>query len=376
MKFLSWVGAILACVLVAAALGLYKYNEIQTAIAMGAAFPEPAEAVEIYVVKSVQRRPSLSVTGEVVATQSATLQNELAGRIVRVGFAPGAQVAAGQVLLQLDISQEQAQLAEARADQKIARLALDRAQRLVKSGAGSVETRDQARAQFEAAQARVAALAALIEKKTLRAPFDAIGSLHQLEAGQFLDSGTEITRLVGVAEHIWIDFSIPQDNASIQVGSQVQILVGEASEPLPAQVIARDAAVNVRSRNLRVRARLPGDSADLLPGMLVRVKVPLGEESLAMVVPPTAVRRDATGSSVYVLEPVNENGQQKVRARKRPVTLAEVREADLQQDLVVILDGLSEGEEIAAIGAFKLRDGSLVNPMQADPTVMERVVGR
>lgn len=376
MKLLSWVGAILACLLVAAALGLYKYNEIQAAIEKGKAFPEPAEAVEVYVVKSVERRPSLSVTGEVVATQSAILQNELAGRIVRVGFAPGARVSAGQVLLQLDVSQEQAQLAEARADQQIARLDLDRAQRLVKRGAGSVEARDQARAQFDAAQARVAALAALIEKKTLRAPFDAISSLHQLEAGQFLDSGTEITRLVGVSEHIWIDFSIPQDNVSIQVGGEVEVLVGAGQTVLPAEVIARDAAVNVRSRNLRVRARLPEDAADLLPGMLVRVKVPLGELSTAMAVPPMSVRRDATGASVYLLEAVVENGQSKVRARKRPVQLAAVREADLQQDLVMVLSGIEVGDEIAGIGAFKLRDGALVLPTPPNPAAQERVVGR
>jgi len=374
MKLLSWAAAILACVLVAAALGLYKYNQIQAAIEMGKAFPEPAEAVEVYVVQSMARRPSLSVTGEVVATQSATLQNELAGRIVQVGFAPGAHVSRGQVLIQLDVSQERAQLAEARASQKIARLALDRAERLVKSGAGSVEARDQARAQYDAARARVAALDALIDKKTLRAPFDAITSLHQLEVGQFLDAGTEITRLVGIADHSWIDFSVPQDYAPIAVGSTVEIVLPEQSDPLAAEVIATDAAVNVRSRNLRVRARLTDTT--LLPGMLVRVKVPLGKASVAMTVPPTAVRRDATGASVYVLEEVVENGQTKTRARRRPVELAQVREADLEADVVMVLSGIEEGETIAAIGAFKLRDGSLVRPTQPDPSVMERVVGR
>jgi membrane fusion protein (multidrug efflux system) len=376
MKLISWVGAIVACLLVAAALGLYKYNEIQAAIEMGKAFPEPAEAVEVYVVKTVQRTPSLSVTGEVVATQSAVLQNELAGRIVKVGFAPGARVQAGQVLLQLDVSQEQAKFNEARADQKIASLALERAQRLVKSGAGSVEARDQARAQYDAAQARVAALEALIEKKTLRAPFNAVSSLHQLEAGQFLDAGTEITRLVGIADHIWIDFSIPQDKAAITIGSRVQVLADERAAPVAAEVIARDAAVNVNSRNLRMRASLPAAAVDLLPGMLVRVKVPLGTQNTAMLVPPTAVRRDAMGASVYLLETVEENGQPKTRARRRSVRLAEIREADLEQDLVMVLEGLRPGDEIAGVGAFKLRDGSLVATKAPNPAADERVVGR
>jgi membrane fusion protein (multidrug efflux system) len=376
MKWLSWLGVVVACLGVTGALGLYKYNEIQAAIERGKAFPEPAEAVEIYVVKKVIRHPSLSVTGEVVASQSATLQNELSGRIVSVGFKPGSRVYEGQVLLQLDISQEQARLAESRAEQQIAKLALDRAQRLVKSGAGSVENRDQARAQFDAARARVSALSALIEKKTLRAPFDAVTSLHQLEAGQFLEAGTEITELVGASENVWIDFSIPQENAGISVGSSVEITLGDSDQTLSAQVIARDASINVRSRNLGVRAQLAGGKKDFLPGMLVRVTVPLGDAIESAIVPATAVRRDALGPSVYILENVVENGETRTRARKRKVLLATVRDADLQEEMVVVLSGLEEGEEIAAIGAFKLRDGSLVVASAPNSKASERVVGR
>ena len=375
MRWLSWFAVVGVCLGLTGAFGFYKYSEIQGAVARAKSFPEPAEAVEVYVVKEISRRPSLSVTGEVVATQSAILQNELKGRIVRVGFASGARVQAGQILLQLDISQEQAQLAEARADQQIAQLALNRAQRLVSSGAGSVENRDRARAEFDASFARVTALVALIEKKTLRAPFDAIASLHQLETGQFLDAGAEIAQLVGVSDHVWIDFALPQENAGIAVGSMVDIAFG-GSEVLPATVIARDASINVRSRNLRLRAQLTGETAILLPGMLVRVTVPLGNTEMATVVPPTAVRRDALGPSVYVLESVLENGQTKTRARKRKVRLGTVRQADLTDDMVVILDGLEIGEEIAAVGAFKLRDGTLVLPSAPNAEAAKRMVGR
>lgn len=375
MRWLSWTGVVVICFGLAGALGTYKYNQIQAAIERGKSFPEPAEAVEVYSVKEISRQASLSVTGEVVATQSATLQNELKGRIVLVGFAPGAVVRQGQVLLQLDISQEQAQLAEARADQQIAKLALERAERLVRNGAGSVEARDQGRAQFDAARARVTAFSALIDKKTLRAPFDAIASLHQLENGQFLDAGTEITELVGVSDYIWIDFALPQDNARISIGSTVNIEVSESGPALTAKVIARDASINVRSRNLRLRAQLPSKAANLLPGMLVRITVPMGVVQMATVVPATAVRRDALGPSVYVLEEVEENGQRKTRARKRNVRVASLPSEDLAEDLVVILQGLAVGEEIAAIGAFKLRDGALVIPSEPNSDALLRPVG-
>ncbi len=375
MRWLSWLGVVAVCVVVAGSLGFYKYTEIQAAIERGMAFPEPAEAVEIYVVEEAARQPRIEVTGEVVATRSASLRNELKGRIVDVGFAPGARVEAGQVLLRLDVSEEEAQLAEARADLQITQLALQRAQRLVRSGAGSVEARDQARAQYDAAQARVNALVALIDKKTLRAPFAAIASLHELEFGQLLDAGTAITELVGIADSVWIDFALPQDNAGITVGSQVDILLESGGDALAATVMARDAAVNVRSRNLRLRAELPADAAELLPGMLVRVLVPLASSQVATVVPATSVRRDALGTSVYVIEPVEEDGQSRHRAVKRRVALSSVRGADLSGDTVIVTEGLVPGEEIAAIGAFKLRDGALVVPGEADPDAADRLVG-
>lgn len=375
MRWLSWFGVVVICAVIAGALGFYKYTEIQAAIARGKAFPEPAEAVEVYVVKKLTRHPMLAVTGEVIATQSVILQNELKGRIVKVGFAPGARVRARQILVQLDASQERAQLTEARADQEIAQLALDRAQRLVKRGAGSVENRDQARAQFDAAGARVTALAALIDKKTLRAPFAAVTSLHQLEAGQFLDAGTEITALVGVSEHVWIDFSLPQDSAQIEIGSTVAIAYGDRTDKPAATVIARDAAINVRSRNLRLRAQLPATAIDLLPGMLVRVEVPLGATEVVTAVPTTAVRRDALGASVYVLENVEENGQNKTRARKRKVQISNIRDTGEGADMVVIREGLQAGEQIAAVGAFKLRDGGLVVPSEPNLEAEDRMVG-
>ena len=367
---------VLACVLVTAGLAYYKYAEIQAAIAMAQAFPEPVQAVEYYDVERLERTPSVSVTGEVVARRSAELRTELRGRVVQVGFEPGAEVSEGQLLLQLDIAQERAQLAEAMSEQRIAQLALQRAERLVRSGAGSVEARDQAQARYDGSGARVQALQAVIDKKTVRAPFNGVAGLHELEIGQLLDAGTAVTELVGVADQIWIDFSLPQEHAHIGVGSLVELTRGEGMPSYTAEVIARDAMVSTRSRNLRLRAQLaqPEDET-LLPGMLVRITVELGDTQMATVVPATAVRRDAFGASVYILEQVVEDGVEKTRAAKRPVRLGQIGDLDQSSDMTVVLDGLQPGERIAAVGAFKLHDGALVASQEANKEAQERLVG-
>ena len=374
MRWLSWILVVLICAAVLGGLGFYKYNEIQAAIERGKAFPEPVEAVEIYVVERLARTPTLSVTGEVVARRSAELRMERKGRIVRVGFAPGARVEEGQVLIELAAVQERAQLAEAVADKEIAALALERAEMLLRKGAGSLENADRARAQHQAAGARARALTALIERKTLRAPFTGIAGLHELEPGQYLDEGSVVTRLVGVADKTWIDFALPQEHAHVGVGNAVSVSRRNIDDAVEAEIIARDAELNVRSRNLRLRAEVNPASPDLLPGMLVQVDVPLGEPELATIVPSTSVRRDALGASVYILDDVEEAGGVRTRARKRAITLA-TNQDSRNGDWLVVTEGVTVGERIAGVGAFKLRDGSLVQASEPNLEARDRWVG-
>jgi RND family efflux transporter MFP subunit len=375
LRFRSWFIVILACIAVAAGLGWYKYQQIQTAIARAKAFPEPMEAVVAVTAQAVEQQSGLTVSGVVVATQSAELRNELPGRIVAVGFAAGATVARGQLLIALDTTQESAQLAEAEASREIARLALERAERLVKVGAGSVEARDQANAQFAASSARAQALAASIEKKNLRAPFAGVASLHQLEPGQYLPAGSLIAALVGRGDTLWVDFALPQSDAHVSIGTGVEIFAEDLDlPPLKAPVLAQDPAVQAASRNLRMRAVLSSPPSALLPGMLVKVHVPMGGVQSLVSVPAQAVRRDGLGASVYVLLEVEEEGGRKLRASRRTVQVANMGIPDAA-DHLVIESGLKPGERIAASGAFKLRDGSLIQVVERDPAADHRLVG-
>ncbi len=351
----NWFLIVVVCLAILFGLGYYKYTQIQAAIAFGASFPEPVESVEAFVALEEVWQPTTSVTAELVAVQSVDLSTELAGRIVEVGFAPGAKVRAGQVLVQLDISEQKAQLAAARADAEIARLDLMRNQRLIASGAAAEDARDRAKARFDASTAFVDRLLAVIDKHTLRAPFDAYAGLHVLERGQYLDKATFVVRLIGVSDQIWVDFTLPQQQALMVEGTEVQVLADEPEISVPASIIARDAFVNLQSRNVRFRAVADNTQSGFQPGSLVHVEVPVGKRRIATLVPDTAVRRDAFGASVYVLKPAEESARAAERASKRAVQLGAKRGS-----FVIISGGLSAGERIAAVGAFKLREGVLV----------------
>jgi multidrug efflux pump subunit AcrA (membrane-fusion protein) len=152
---------------------------------------------------------------EVIAKSSVNLSNELAGRIKDVGFQPGAQVSKGQFLERFDIAEEIAQRDAAMVNATIAKLLLECNTTLAKTEVASAETLDNAKAQFNVASVRIAVLDAMTPKKTLLAPFDTSTGLHELKQSQYLPAGNVITRLVGIDTRIWVNFSLPQQQASL-----------------------------------------------------------------------------------------------------------------------------------------------------------------
>ena len=358
MSLRRWLFTLLACVLLVGALGAYKTLQIREAIAFAESFPEHSETVEVAIAQHQNWQPSVKASGEVLAPQSIELRNELEGKIVALGFKAGEQIKQGQLLLKLDTREEQARLDAANAETELAQLAMKRYQKLLKQNASSRDRYDQAQSELAVAKANAESLRAIIEKKTLLAPFDAFTGLHQLEIGQFISANTLITHLVGIDQRVWVDFNLPQQQAGVSVNTPVHIYsAGLLQQAMPGVVIARDAAVMAQSRNLRFRAEIQDSQHRLKPGVLVEVDVPVGASQSAVMLPGTAIRRDNFGAYVYRIQEKNtEQGQRELRAQKQSVSLG-----PNQGEQVIVLKGVAAGERIAANGAYKLRDGMLLN---------------
>lgn len=370
-----WFITLAACLLVFACLAVFKVMQIRAAIEMAESFPEPSETVEAEAAKVQNIQPRVSTLGEIIAPEMVELRNELEGRIDAVGFVAGTLVKKGQILIQLDISEETARLKAARASADLARIDLQRIEKLRQSQTVSQERLDQAKAQYDIATAETRAQQAIINKKTLRAPFDAYTGLHTFEVGELLERNTLITTLVGITELTWVDFSLPQQHIGITVGTDVNVeLIDQSSvsdslllpKTLVARIIARDSVISDRSRNLRFRAKLQLPQ-QIPPNTVVNVTVPVGQSHQQVTVPTTAVNHDGLGDYVYVLEADTE--KQAYRAIRRTVTLG-TRIFKHGQRRTAIDSGLQEGELIASRGAFKLREGLLtfIGPSASDPS--------
>ena len=341
-----------------AGLAAWKYTDIAASAAASANQPEPMEVVTAAIASDREHRRTTTSIGTVLALRSITLQNEIAGTVERVHLTPGQIVQPGAVLVALDASVERAELQAQEAQAALAKTTLARLEKLRTHQATSQEEVDQARAQYDVAQAEMARTRALIAKKVIRAPFRARVGIADVHIGQYLNEGAELTTLQGVAEAVHVDFTVAQRVAAgLKVGDSVGVYAGNDNSPIPARIVAVDARVDPNTRNATVRARLTG-SVTPAPGASVRVLVPVGPLDTVVSVPVNALRKGPQGDHVFVIEP---DSAGKPRAHVRTVQSGPVLGEE-----VIIYDGLKSGEQIATSGSFKLREAVLV--AIADPS--------
>ncbi|MGB3967873.1 MAG: efflux RND transporter periplasmic adaptor subunit, partial [Planctomycetota bacterium] len=260
------------------ALGVHtwKQDRLSTAAASAAAQPEPAWAIEVAPVQARAWARSTTAIGTARALQSITLRNELPGTVRTVGMLAGQIVDGGALLVELDVTVEQAELAALQAEAALAKTMLARMEHAEREQGASAADVDRARAQHDMAIANVERTKALIERKRVRAPFRAQVGMVDLHRGQYLDPGTEITTLQGVDDAVHVDFALPQDTAAaLAVGGTVEVGFGGRPAPLPATIVAIDARVEVATRNTWIRAVLRGGGTLPPPGASVRVRTPV-----------------------------------------------------------------------------------------------------
>lgn len=359
----GWIASSLLLVSVVAVgggLAAWKHASILRNHAESSNQPEPTESVTVAVAREREHRRTTTSIGTVLALRSITLRNELPGTVERVALEPGQVVEPGTLLVALDVSVEQAELKAHEAEAALAQTLLERVQRMSRSHVASDTELDRARAQRDVALAQIARTTAVIARKTIRAPFRARVGMADVHVGQYLEEGTQLTTLQGVADAAHVDFTVAQTvAATLREGDVVEVFASGRSEPIRAEIVAVDARVDPTTRNAAVRARIAGGDGAPAPGASVRVRVPVGPATQAVVVPVSALRKGPQGDHVFVVAP-GADGQPRAQVRS-------VRSGPLLGDEVLIHDGLSAGERVAASGSFKLREDVLV--AVADQTV-------
>jgi len=340
-----------------AALGFVKIRQFQAMADQFAAMQPPPEAVTTAVAEREDWPAALTAIGTVAAIQGVTVSADLPGIVERIAFDSGRTVREGDILVELDTRQEQAQLAAAEAQLELARLNFERMQGLVQEDAVSRAEYDSAAAAYKQAQARIREIGATIERKTIRAPFSGFLGIRQVNLGQYLSGGDPVVPLQSL-NPIYVNFGVPQQNgAQMRVGRRIRI-AGEdlGGIEFEGRVTAIDSVVDQTTRNVQVQATLSNRGGKLRPGMFVEVQVVVGASRSVVPLPASAISYAPYGDSVFVVTELKDQQGQPYRGVRQQF----VKLGDARGDQIAVISGLEPGEEVVTSGVFKLRNGAAV----------------
>ena len=346
---------VLAVLALVGVLVAIKVSQIGLLIDTGKAAKEagpPPETVGSAESKQETWRTTLTAVGSVEAERGVVISNDSPGIVTRVNFDSGDEVKSGHVLVELETSVERAQLASSEAQLELAQTTLKRTQALQANRVVSEAELDAAKASMKRLEAEVSALRAQIERKIVRAPFSGKLGIREVNLGQYLAPGSQITTLQSEKQG-YVDFTLPQDDLDkVRVGQPVELVVKQADIKLSGVVAAIAPSVDPRTRSVSVRASTQDPEKRLRPGMFINVTVALDDERQVVTVPVTAVVYATYGDSIFLIETDPKDASKKI-ARQQFVKLGETR-----GDFVEVEKGLAGGKPIVTAGSFKLNNGS------------------
>ncbi len=295
--------------------------------------------------------------GTARAVRGADLAPQASGVVDTLHIESGAEVPAGAVLLTLKPNDDPAKLAQLEAQAELAAITLKRDQEQLAAEAISQATVDTDVSSLKSARAQVVAQQALIEEKTVRAPFAGKLGIRQVDEGQYLAAGTTVVTLQAL-DPIFIDFYVPQQALSfLKVNQPVSATVDAyAGATFTGKITSINSKVDPTSRNVQARASFPNADRRLVPGMFANVEIENGDAKTQVTLPQSAITFNPYGDTVFL---VQKGGADKdhpaLTALQRFVQIGATR-----GDQVAILSGVAAGDEVVTAGQLKLRNGAPV----------------
>ena len=305
----------------------------------------------------------IEALGTTQANESVTLNAKVTDTVRRVNFEDGQYVEAGTVLIELTNQEEEALLAEARANLDDAESQLRRLEDLSSRGLTSASELDVARSRAGAQRARLNSIVARLRDRLIQAPFSGLLGFRQVSPGTMLSPNTAITSIDDISV-IKLDFTVPETAIGTMTPG-AKVIAKSVSFPdreFEGTVRTVGSRVDPVTRAITVRAHIDNDDRALRPGMLLTVAVVTAERT-ALVVPEGSVFQVQNRAYVYRVDgDVVHQQQIEVGGRRFGV--------------VEVLSGLQDGDPIVVEGIIKLREGVRVRYDAAEAAISESSQGK
>lgn len=320
-----------------------------------ATMPQPVVAVTAQPARTEQWQGAVPAIGTLQAVNGVDISASLSGLVKDIAFQSGQSVRKGQVLLRLDADVEQSDLRSAQADAELARIQANRQRALVKSDAVSQSALDKAEAELKVREAKVAAMRAQIDKKTVLAPFDGVLGVRRIDLGQYVQPGQAIVNLQDLSLML-ADFTVSQkDLAALKVGEPVRMTTDAwPGRVFDGRIQAVEPRVDEKTGMITAQGAFPNPDGALRPGMFAKIEVVRPAVAEVVTVPVSAVSYNLHGDSVFVVK----DGA----ANRAFVQLGERRDGR-----VAVLKGVAAGDMVVTSGQVKLESGAKVELRTDDP---------
>lgn len=354
-----WAGGMLLGASLWVASGVFSGDSTDPAggdVLAGAASEKPLPAVRVRTYSNEPHAAELALRGRTEAELKVQVKAETAGRVAAVPGQKGQRVKAGDPICQLDGGARQAQLDQAKAQERQTRLEYDAALALEKKGHRSETQTAAALAAFEAAEAHIRAMEQELSYATMKAPFDGLIDNRFVQVGDYMTPGSPCAWVVGADPFLVVGAVSEAQIGQVKPGTPgTAILV--TGETVEGTVTFLASAADAATRTFRLELTVPNPDLKLRDGVTAEIRI-RSETVPAMRISPAILSLDERG---HVGVKIVEGGK---------VRFVEVAIIADNKDGVWVA-GLPDEASVITVGQEYVSDGDAVKAVQEAPVTAD-----
>ena len=325
----------------------------------GGEFSMPPMPVEVAHVKEQNVADQFEAVGTIEANEAITVVSEINATIVSIPFDEGTYIKKGELIAQLDDSQLKGEVQRTEALFNQSQANYNRIKTLVDQKVSTPQSLDNSAADLKVAEANLELAKAHFNKTRITAPFSGMIGSRRVSLGSYLKPGDVITELANIDE-IRVTLSVPERFLSdLKRGAEVMVYSNAQPDyKVKGKVSVVEPVLDPAMRTARIVVRVPNPGRKFLPGMSANVSIVLKERPKALTVPSESVFASGNQSFVFLIKPDS------------TVARTEITLGTQLSDVIEVVKGLKEGDQVVKAGHQKLFDGAkvmAVNNQNASP---------
>ncbi|MBU1437073.1 MAG: efflux RND transporter periplasmic adaptor subunit [Gammaproteobacteria bacterium] len=304
--------------------------------------------VKTAIIASADLKREVKTLGTALAYDSAKIVTATSDYLTLLHINEGQPVKKGQLLAQLNDTEEKARVNELKALLNEQKRQLARLKNLTRTQASAISLLDEQQAKVNATQAQLEAVLARLSEMQIKAPFDGVLGLRQVSEGAFISTGTVLTTLDDISV-IRVEFNVSEHYiADLKVDMPLAITnVAYGQTKFVGKIKAMDPRLDPVTRSIKVHGTVDNSDLRLRPGMLLNVTVELANTQVLQV-PENAIVPLQNRQYVFVV------------GKDDSVKQVEITLGQRVPGSIEVLSGLAEGDEVIVEGTQKLRTGMII----------------